>query len=287
MKSLKNVLLVSVKLMKLCVPLCAIFLSACATDVVTGRSAYNLFSVDEDVKMGNSYMKDINKEMSKAKVRTIDSGAQADQIKEIMENLSAVCHRPNLPYRVTIFDTNIVNAAALPGGEMMVFRGLYDGTNALCLDKDEMAAVMAHEMAHVNCRHSTEELSKTITAGAIVEVVALGMEAKDKDDYADIVRGAFWVGTLFVIPKYSRVQEEEADKIGLKYMAMAGYDPRASVRLWKRAAEQEKKEGGSKTVGKILSVFNTHPDSARRAKYLEAELPQVMAIYEEAKLNGK
>jgi len=209
MKTLRKMVSSSFLYLKLCVPLCLLFLSACATDLVTGRSSYNLFSIDEEVEMGSSYMKGINKEMSKAKVRTVDGGEKHNQINAVMEDISAVTHRPNLPYKVTIYDTNIVNAAALPGGEMMVFRGLYEGNNALCRDEDELAAVMAHEMAHVNCRHSTEELSKTITAGAIVEVVALGLEAKDKDKYANILRGTFWIGSLVVIPIYSRAAEQQ------------------------------------------------------------------------------
>ncbi len=81
------------------------------------------------------------------------------QLNTIVHRIGAVMHLPNMPCTVTLFHTNIVNAAAFPGGPMMVFAGLYDPRRGLVHDDDKMAAVMAHELAHVNCRHTTRRLS--------------------------------------------------------------------------------------------------------------------------------
>jgi predicted Zn-dependent protease len=248
--------------------------SSCATvDAVTGQNVYNLYSVEEDIKLGQSAKAANLQEIQKAGIPLNADRSRSAQIDEITQRIAAVSDMPHLPYVTTLVHTSIVNACAFPGGQMMVFEGLYCPKNGLVKDEDELAAVIAHEIAHVNCRHSTERLSKIMTAGLIVEVAAAVADHKDKDDVAAVIRAAFAVGTALWIPVHSRTDEFEADRVGLFYMARAGYDPRAAPRIWKRVAEREGDKWG------LMSIFATHPANKARYEALEKMLPYAMEEY--------
>lgn len=253
--------------------------AACTTpDPVSGRKVYNLYSLDDDIQLGRSHLQSNNEEMRNADVPIDADRRRVAQLQEIVNRLSAVSDLPNLPYTVTLYHTNIVNAAAAPGGSMMVFEGLWDRKEGLVDpdDTDELAAVMAHEIAHVNCRHVTERLTKLYTAQAAVGVGSVILAANDQDDLATALEGAFVVGTVFWIPSYTRKDETEADRVGIFYMARAGYDPRAAPRIWKRAAEKE----GAKDKA---SIFATHPADRARYEELDRLLPYAMEEYARVK----
>lgn len=271
-----------VRLMVLAVAAGAMFLlSACTTvDAVTKKNVYNIYSVQEDVELGQSAMKQNLAEMEKQKVRINGDAARLEQLRTMMRRITAVSDMPNLPYEVTLIQNNVVNAAAMPGGQMMVFNGLYDPQKGLTRDDDEMAAVMAHEIAHVNCRHTTERLSKLMTASAITELAAVAIESGNQGELAAALRAVFSVGATLWIPTYTRADEYEADRVGLFYMAKAGYDPRAAARIWQRAGEGEKKSGKGTPGG--LSLLATHPGSSDRFRTLNAMMPHAMEEYARA-----
>ena len=266
-------------LISLAVPcLACLLLSSCATvDAVTGRKAYNMYTVDEDIQLGQEAMKANLDEMEKQGVRINADPARVAQFNDIMRRLTAVSDMPQLPYKVTLIHTNIVNAAAMPGGQMIVFQGLYDGKDALVKEEDEMAAVMAHEIAHVNCRHTTETMSKVMTAAAIAEIVAVISKRNDEDHLAKAIRSAFTVGSMLWIPMHSRADEAEADRVSMFYLAKAGYDPRAAPRIWQRVSEQKKEKPG--VFDKALSLFATHPSDENRYKEMSNYIPYAMEEY--------
>jgi len=258
-------------------------LSACTTvDAVSKKNVYNIYSVQEDIELGQSAMKQNLAELEKQKVRINGDAARLAQLRTMMRRIVAVSDMPNLPYEVTLVHNNVVNAAAMPGGQMIVFDGLYDPQKGLTRDEDELAAVMAHEIAHVNCRHTTERLSKVMTASAITELAAVAAESGSQADLAAALRAAFSVGATLWIPTYTRTDEYEADRVGLFYMAKAGYDPRAAARIWQRAGEAEKKSGKGTSGG--LNLLATHPGSSDRFRTLNAMLPHAMDEY--AKVRG-
>ena len=153
----------------------AAFVVACSTiDPVTGERVKNIYSLQDDVQLGQETLRQNTEEMKKANVPINADPARVAQINEIVRRISAVADLPNLPYTVTLYQTNIVNAAAAPGGSMMVFSGLYDSKDGLVEDEDEMAAVLGHEIAHVNCRHVTERLTKITLYAATAEIIAAG-----------------------------------------------------------------------------------------------------------------
>ena len=249
-----------------------LFLAGCATDAVTGKNVVNMYTVQDDVKLGQSAMASNLKELKKQGVKINQDPVKLAEIKQIVDRIVAVSDLPQLPYEVTLIHTNIVNAAAMPGGQMIVFEGLYNATNALVKDKDEMAAVLAHEIAHVNCRHSTERLTLVTGAAAITTLAAAVLEHNNEDAWATGLQAVFAVGTTLYIPTYTRKDEYEADRVGLFYMAKAGYDPRAAPHIWKRVSE----ESGNKDKA---SIFATHPSSGDRYKALEKLVPYAMEDY--------
>ncbi len=249
--------------------------SSCATDVVSGKNVLNIYSIQDDIKLGQSAVAQNLTQLRKDSTPVNVDPGRLNDLNSMMRRITAASDMPEMPYNVTLIQNKTVNACAFPGGPMMVFAGLYDPQDGLVKDDDEMAAVMAHEIAHVNCRHSTEQLSKIMLAAGAAEGAATIADHNDKSDVANIIRAAFVVGSALWIPTYSRGDEYEADRVGLFYMAKAGYDPRAAPRIWKRVSEK----AGDKDK---TSIFSTHPGSGDRYKALEKLVPYAMEDYRKA-----
>ena len=222
--------------------------------------------------MGRDVLHANTEQMKKAGIEINADKERVAQLNEMVTRIAAVSDLPDLPYNVTLFHTNIVNAAAAPGGSMMVFEGLYNSEEALVKDEDELAAVMGHEIAHVTCRHVTERMTAVMPYALVAQIGTIILSQQNEDEWAKWLQGVFVVGSAILIPKYTRSSEAEADRIGLFYMAMAGYDPRAAVRIWKRASTRK----GAQDATNILS---THPSSRDRYKVLEKLMPYAMAEY--------
>lgn len=243
-----------------------LLLTGCAT---------NFYSLQSDVEIGTQVRDETVAEMRKQGVPINADKARVAQLKEMVRRISAVSDLPTLPYDVVLIQTNIVNAMAAPGGKIMVYEGLWDPQKGLARDDDEIAAVIAHEIAHVNCRHSTEAMTKALP----VNIAALGIVLFTKDTKREelgqlLSAGVLIVNNGIVMTRYSRMDETEADSVGLMYMAKAGYDPRAALRIWERAAQ---KRAGADPAS---SIFSTHPPDAVRLQNLRAQLPAALAAYE-------
>jgi len=252
------------------------FISCATTDLVTGQPVNNIFSIQDDIDMGRQAYNDFVKAAREEGIPVNRDPQRVAQLKTIVSRLAEASRVTSFPYRVTLFQTNIVNALALPGGEIIVFDGLWDKRHGLVWDEDELAAVLAHEMAHVNCRHSTEEITSHMPAQLLLSGLMLYADYDKNEDLALAVSAAFLLYEGLWVPKYSRTQEAEADRVGLTYMARAGYNPEAAVRLWERASEMEGDDWG------MLSIFSTHPSNRTRYRELEQLLPQAMAEYRAA-----
>jgi predicted Zn-dependent protease len=104
-------------------------------------------------------------------------------VKEVTAHIAAVANITNLPYEVTyVGDPEIVNAYAFPGGHVMVFEGLWDEKEGLVQTVDELAAVIGHEIAHVNCRHSTEAMTREMLPNLILAGGLIYASIEDDDD---------------------------------------------------------------------------------------------------------
>ena len=164
---------------------------------------------------------------------------------------------PKLPWEFTLLDSAVINAFALPGGQVYISRGLADKLTS----EAEMAGVLGHEIGHVTARHGNQRISKQIGFNVAMVAAAVVVGAADEDSdirkYGEIGVPALAIGGNIVMLKYGRDEELEADMLGMRYMARAGYNPvgqRMVMELLKRAS------GGS-TQPEWLS---THPASDTR-----------------------
>jgi predicted Zn-dependent protease len=181
-----------------------------------------------------------------------------------------------LDWDMAIFDHEAVNAFAMPGGKIGVMTGILAAAD----NQDRLAAVIGHEIAHVTARHSNERASRSPLANVGVQVAAIllggGHSGGTYTAYEALNAGA----ALGIMLPFNRAQESEADVIGLKFMARAGFDPRESVPLWQNMA----KEAGDKKPAEFLS---THPSNEKRIDSLVSQFGETLALYNEAKANGR
>ncbi len=170
---------------------------------------------------------------------------------------------------IEIFEDEAINAFAMPGGKIGVFTGILE----VAENQDQLGAVLGHEVAHVTLHHSVERANREMTT----QVGATGLGAiLGGGTTGDLTQ--MGAQLLFTLP-YGRGQESEADVVGLAYMADAGFDPRASVKLWKNMAE--------KNAGAPPEFLSTHPSSDSRISDLIGELPEALTKYNKATADGK
>ena len=169
-------------------------------------------------------------------------------------------------WAINVQSSNELNAYCMPGGRIMVYTGLVE---RLSLSDAEIATVLAHEIAHALREHSREQVSRAYAQQTGLGAIAALAGLND----ASLQLASVLSDVTFSLPR-SRVQESEADKIGLELMARAGFDPRAALTLWQKMS----KAGQGATPG----FFSTHPSSTTRSADIQALLPNVMPLYEAA-----
>jgi predicted Zn-dependent protease len=243
-----------------------LFSSACTTVQETGRSQIILMSAAEEASLGVQAFSQIKRQ---EKIST-DAAVNA-RIQRIGKRIAAAVGRdlPNAQWEFVVFESDQINAFALPGGKV----GFYTGLINLASSDDEIAIVMGHEVAHVTSRHGAERQSQAMLIG--LGGVALGVGTRNDKNF-EYYMLAYGLGSTLGSLAYSRNHETEADVVGLRFAARAGYDPRAAVTFWTKMAA---KESGPRPP-KFLS---THPPSAERIENLKRLVPQYMPIYEQAK----
>jgi predicted Zn-dependent protease len=184
--------------------------SACATNPVTGKREFSLMSEDQEVQIGQAQDTQVRKEM----------GVYADRdlqkyVTDIGLKLAQVSERPSLPWHFTVVDASAVNAFALPGGYIYITRGILP-----YLDNEaQLAGVLGHEIGHVTARHAAQQYSRATGAG--LGLVLGSILVPQVRPLADL--GQSGLGLLFL--KYGRDDEAQADRVGVKYAARAGWDP--------------------------------------------------------------
>lgn len=175
---------------------------------------------------------------------------------------------PAWKWEVNVINSNELNAFCMPGGKIAFYSGLIKQLN---LNDNEIAVVMGHEISHALREHSREQVSQAMAAQATIGVGAalLGLGG-DSTDLANTVYESL------IATKFSRVDESEADRMGLELTARAGYDPRAGVSLWQKMLKAEQ---GSRPP----EFLSTHPAEANRIQEIESLLPTVTPLYEAAR----
>ncbi|MBU1936490.1 M48 family metallopeptidase, partial [bacterium] len=197
--------------------------------------------------------------------------AQTELVRRVGTRISSVVELPHAEWEFVAFkDDETPNAFCLPGGKV----GIYTGILPLTQDEAGLAMVMAHEVAHAVARHGGERMSQQllVSLGGVGLAVAMREKPAETQALAMVAYGV--TTTVGVILPYSRKHELEADYMGLKFMAEAGYDPRAGIEFWRRFKAYSDQRGG-----KPPEFLSTHPLDSRRIRELEKHLPEAMEIY--------
>ena len=234
-------------------------IAACATNPVTGNREVMLMSEQEEIAAGNDAAKQVAKEY-----QNYDLPALQGWVNEVGQRLAAVSHRAQLKYTFTVVDSAEVNAFALPGGHIYITRGILAYLNS----ESELAGVLGHEIGHVTARHSARQQTQGTLAGLGALVLGSALEiATGVSGFTD----ALGTGATAYVRGYGRDNELEADRLGAEYLARAGYDPQAMIRVVNVLKNQElfdvevaQREG--RDPRRFHSLFDTHPDSDRRLR---------------------
>jgi predicted Zn-dependent protease len=187
--------------------------------------------------------------------------ALAKYVSSIATYLGLVSTRPDITYRITILNSPVVNAFALPAGYIYVTRGLL----ALADDEAQLAGVIAHEIGHVTARHTAQRYSRTILAQGILGLLGAMTEGGMMEGLSDLAEPV----ALIALQSYSREHENEADRLALRFMANAGYDPRGMSGFLRKMEASEALQSSLSGQGDApaqLDLFATHPRTAERVE---------------------
>jgi len=226
------------------------FLLGCAANPVTGKSQLMLVSEDQEIE--------IDRQNSPYQFST-DYGSIQDKnlnnyINQTGKKISALTHRPHMPYSFRGVNAAYVNAYAFPGGSIAATRGILIELR----NEAELSALLGHEMGHVNARHTAEQMSKGMLTNALVGGIATiaGTQSAGLGSLASQL-GMLGAGAL--LAHYSRDNERQADALGLEYMVKAGYNPNGFVGLMDMLRSTSQHEPSA-----IELMFSTHPMSDER-----------------------
>jgi len=241
--------------------------SGCDTVPVTGRSQLNLISSSQEAQLGlTSFDK-----LKQTTPISHDPAANA-LVQKVGKRIAAVANTdmPSAQWEFVVFESKEANAFCLPGGKV----GVYTGILPITKDEAGLAVVIGHEVSHAVARHGAERMSEAMLEQMGGEV--LGMSLSNYDPRMQAAAQMAYGLTTQVgreLP-HSRLQESEADHIGLIYMARAGYDPQAAVQFWQRFMQYNAQQGGG-----TPAFLRTHPTDEKRIQQLQRWMPEAKAQF--------
>lgn len=226
--------------------LAALLAAGCAVNPATGRKEFSLVTPAQEAAMGRE-----GYTAAVAEFGRYDDESLAAYVDSVGRRVARASEQPDLPWRFTVLDDPVVNAFAMPGGYIYVTRGLL----AHMQSEAQLAGVLGHEIGHVTARHSARQITKQQLAG-----LGLGLASAISPSFRR--HGAMAEQALgLLMLKYGRDDEHQADELGVRYSAVAGYDPReipGTYRTLQRIAER---------AGQSLPTYlSTHPDPGARAE---------------------
>ncbi|MBW7909269.1 MAG: M48 family metallopeptidase [Kiritimatiellae bacterium] len=231
----------------------------------TGESHKVALSAEQEAALGLSSYQEV---LSQSRV--IESGPEVDMVKRVAHRLTQVVPESakNFDWRVSVVDSPQVNAFCLPGGKIVVYTGILP----VAQNEAGLATVLGHEIAHATARHGAQRVFQQ-QGLQIALSGARGALGDMSIEQQRAIMGLLGAGAQYGLAlPFSRDHELEADRLGLHYMARAGYDPRESVAFWKRMMEN----AGDKPP----EIMSTHPADSTRISQLEELLPEAEAEYQ-------
>ncbi|MFZ5428013.1 MAG: M48 family metallopeptidase [Thermodesulfobacteriota bacterium] len=235
-------------------------LAGCDSAPVTDRRQLIVIPESQERAMGAQAARDILRTEKLSR-----NAAMVDAVKRVGERIARVSGEKNMAWEFHVIDNDSVpNAFCLPGGKIFVYSGLFKYVR----DEDQLATVVAHEVAHAMARHGAERATVEMAArlgGAILNFVL----SEEDPMVADIASKIWGYGSnLGVTLPYSRKQEYEADKIGLHLMDKAGYDMEAALAFW----DNMRKNPSSP---KVFAFLSTHPTDEKRIERIKKDIKEI------------
>ncbi|MBI5780154.1 MAG: M48 family metalloprotease [Rhodocyclales bacterium] len=235
--------------------LAAPLFSGCATSPVTGQTIFVGMSEAQEIALDRQ----LAPQQFSQDLGPIQQASVNAYVGEVGAKVQAVSHRPHLPYSYRGLNANYLNAYTFPAGSVGVTRALLVRLD----DEAQLAAVLGHEIGHVNARHSAQQQAKAMLAQ--VALTTLDAATSGSEWGQLLVQGGA-LGTSVLLASYSREQEREADYLGQRYLVLAGYPASAMVRLHQVLLQEEKNQPGL-----LETMFSTHPmtqERIQRAQWL-------------------
>jgi predicted Zn-dependent protease len=259
----------------LALPLLAALATAGGCNTVSGtkRSQLNVLSESDERELGEEAYQEA---LSEKGVKKVTSGPDydrvqrvADRIEDASERLHAKAVRGFEWQWTVVNDDNMVNAWALPGGKSAVYTGML----RMAKSDDELAVVMGHEASHAIARHAGERISSNMVIQGALQGTSMALGDMSPAAQQATMAALGLGSNVGVLLPWSRMQESEADELGLLIAADAGYDPRTSIDLWTRMASQS---------GAPPEFLSTHPSENTRIARLQKMMPKAMKLYQAA-----
>lgn len=242
---------------------------------ITGRKQNILVSDEQVLSLSN---KEYTNYMKSAKLST--NSANTAMVKRVGQRLATAVEKylsehgmqaetKEYSWEFNLVQDQSVNAFCMPGGKIVVYEGLLPVTK----DEASLAIVLGHEIAHAVAKHSAEQMSKQIKNQYGTEILGQVLNAAGvSSGTTQLAQIIAQKGLQFRSLKYSRDNESEADRMGLIFAAMAGYDPNVAVSFWQRMAQMTGNSNQS-------DVFSDHPSDAKRIAAIKQELPEALTYY--------
>ena len=222
----------------------------CATSPVTGKPQLMLVSEDDELQIDKQH----SPHQFSADYGILQDSALNAYIDRTGKRIASLTHRPHLPYSFRGVNATYVNAYTFPGGSVGVTRGILLNLK----DESELAALLGHELGHVNARHTAEQMSKGMVTSALISGIAIFAGTRGAV-YGELASQLGMVGAGALLASYSRGNEREADSLGMEYMIRAEYGPQGMVGLMDMLRNMSKHKPSA-----IELMFATHPMSDER-----------------------
>ncbi len=231
-----------------------VFLSGCVAiyNPATGRKEWYLFDEQGEISWGNAMANEFIKQN-----KIVQDPEKITYLKTIGEKVARVSHRNNLKYHFYIIDEDQMNAMAIPGGHIFIYKGLLNRVS-----QQELAFVLAHEIGHISARHSLKKLGASLGFNILAATLLRRPEQATAKQMVNQLYDLVAMG-------YSRSDELQADSLGFDYVLAAGYNPKAAISLFEKFIQESKKSP------RVPIYLKSHPHAEERIKNIESKLAEL------------
>jgi predicted Zn-dependent protease len=264
----------SIKKISLVILVLVFTLSACTTVPITGRSQFNIVPDQTILSMSfqqyDQFLKENKLSTDAAKTRMVKEVGQriSRAVEQYLMQNNLADEVGNYSWEFNLIENEQINAWCMPGGKVVVYTGILP----VAQNDSGLAVVMGHEIAHAVAKHGNERMSHALA----VQMGGMGLSAalsSYPQQTQQLLMAAVGAGAqVGVLLPYSRLQEREADELGLIFMAMAGYDPNHAIGFWERMSQE--KSGAAPP-----EFLSTHPAGETRIQNIRELLPKALTYY--------